>query len=333
MLLLGILTLVLAVPFASLHLVPILIHRLAFLILFSGVLLVINGFYILPISTGIGILGGLLKITISSQSFETFIFLVGSIILLLAPEGEKMKVFTKNKIVYLFTLFTKKKIKLIPTLHKITGKTPENQIKNQINLLALKDYPLITLFSVLGMSSLISSTDLVLMFLAIELQSLALYILASIYRNSEAATSAGLKYFLLGGLSSAIILLGSSLIYTYTGLTNFESLYMLTSTLAGNERSKYILIGELILTIGLLFKIAAAPLHNWAIDTYDGVPSVVTTWIAIMPKISIFIYLASNNFLIPREILIIVGCLSLIIGSLGSLAQYKFKRLLAYSSI
>ncbi|RYE26758.1 MAG: hypothetical protein EOP45_03310 [Sphingobacteriaceae bacterium] len=125
---------------------------------------------------------------------------------------------------------------------------------------------MIIIFTTIGASFLISSADLVSMYLSIELQSFAVYILAAIYRNSESATSAGLKYFLLGALSSALILLGSSIIYAYTGLTNFEGIYSLASvnlSSAGHENiSQGIVLGVLMIGVGFLFKVAAAPFHN-----------------------------------------------------------------------
>ena len=137
---------------------------------------------------------------------------------------------------------------------------------------SIAEYPLIILFTTIGASFLISSADLVSMYLSIELQSFAVYILAAIYRNSESATSAGLKYFLLGALSSALILLGSSIIYAYTGLTNFEGIYSLASVnlatvghFAGapaTNISQGIVLGVLIIGVGFLFKVAAAPFHN-----------------------------------------------------------------------
>ena len=121
------------------------------------------------------------------------------------------------------------------------------------------EYSMILVFTTIGASFLISSANLVSMYLSIELQSFAVYILAAIYRNSESATSAGLKYFLLGALSSALILLGSSFIYAYTGLTNFEEIYALT-VLPDNISDK-IILGTFIVTVGFLFKVAAAPFH------------------------------------------------------------------------
>ena len=129
---------------------------------------------------------------------------------------------------------------------------------------SIAEYPLIILFTTIGASFLISSADLVSMYLSIELQSFAVYILAAIYRNSESATSAGLKYFLLGALSSALILLGSSIIYAYTGLTSFEGIYSLVSVSLehNNTIENGVVLGILIIGVGFLFKVAAAPFHN-----------------------------------------------------------------------
>jgi NADH-ubiquinone oxidoreductase chain 2 len=155
------------------------------------------------------------------------------------------------------------------------------------------DYSLIVLFSSLGSSLLISSYDLISVYLSIELQSFGLYVLSTLYRDSESATSSGLKYFLLGGLSSCIILLGAGIIYSYTGTTNLESLYIINSVIDVNQQ--YIIqglsLGLSLIFIGFLFKIAAAPLHNWSPDVYDGTPTIVTTWLTIIPKIAILFIL------------------------------------------
>jgi NADH-ubiquinone oxidoreductase chain 2 len=159
------------------------------------------------------------------------------------------------------------------------------------NVPQIKEYPLVILFTVLGGSLLLSSADLVSMYLSIELQSFAVYVLASIYKDSESATSAGLKYFLLGGLSSCLILLGCGLIYTYTGLTNLESIYTLISVSEGHNLVQGIVLGLVLTGVGFLFKIAAAPFHNWSPDVYNDVPTIVTTWLTVMPKITILIFL------------------------------------------
>jgi NADH-ubiquinone oxidoreductase chain 2 len=124
------------------------------------------------------------------------------------------------------------------------------------------NYSLIIIFNLLGASLLISSYDLIALYLSIELQSFALYVLATLYRNSELATGAGLKYFLIGALASCFILLGSALIYSFTGLTNFESIFILISSTPLNDNLIGIILALLIVFVGLLIKIAAAPVHN-----------------------------------------------------------------------
>jgi NADH-ubiquinone oxidoreductase chain 2 len=207
---------------------------------------------------------------------------------------------------------------------------------------------MIVVFTTIGASFLVSSTDLVSLYLAIELQSFAVYILAALYRNNESATAAGLKYFLLGALSSAFILLGSSLIYGYTGLTNLDAISSLVSVSSSDEAvTQGVILGLVIMTVGFLFKIASAPFHNWAPDVYDGVPTIVTTWLAVMPKISIFILLLTLHSLteglglsfgdvtvnVWQALLLVCSLLSLIVGTVVGLAQFRIKRLLAYSTI
>ena len=222
----------------------------------------------------------------------------------------------------------------------------------------ISEYSLLILFTSMGATLLLSSSDLVSMYLSIELQSYGVYILATLYRDSESATSAGLKYFLLGGLSSALILLGTALIYSYTGLTQFESIYTLVqvtgsdSIASSASYSDGVTCGLLLIGIGFLFKVAAAPLHNWAPDVYDGVPTIVTSWLTTMPKISIFVFLLElqsglegsfeslslllgddTSINIWKNLLLIASVLSLIIGTVVGLSQYRIKRLLAYSTI
>src|SRR4051812_12635033 len=197
MVILSISFLILSIAFSSLRITAIYFNRIAIiLLLYSGVL-AYNTLETGLVGSGVGVFGGLFQVTTITQSMDVFIYLVGALVLLL---GEHWTLISKGK-----------------------------------GLPVLAEYPLIVLFTVLGMSSLISSSDLVSMFLSIELQSFAVYILATIYRESESATSAGLKYFLLGSLSSALILLGSSLLYGFTGLTTFDSLYMLCSTTSTNH--------------------------------------------------------------------------------------------------
>lgn len=151
------------------------------------------------------------------------------------------------------------------------------------------------------------------MYLSIELQSFGLYVLSTLYRDSESSTSAGLKYFLLGGLSSCLILLGAGLIYAFTGLTNFESIYSIISVSEINYVIQGLSLGLIIIIVGFLFKIAAAPLHNWSPDVYDDTPTIVTIWLTIMPKISIIILLLELH----TQIGLIGGLNSLTINTSG----------------
>ena len=207
-----------------------------------------------------------------------------------------------------------------------------------------REYSLIVLFSTFGALLLTSSYDLISMYLSIELQSFGVYILSTIYRDSESATNAGLKYFLLGSLSSCIILLGSGLVYTYSGLTNLESIYQLITVSENTLIIQGLSLGIVLIIIGYLFKVSAAPLHNWAPDVYDDSPTIVTIWLTIMPKLSILIFLLEiqsqiGNSLLTvfslslKNLLLISSLLSLIIGSVVGLSQTRIKRLLAYSTI
>ncbi|RUS23406.1 various chains-domain-containing protein [Endogone sp. FLAS-F59071] len=177
----------------------------------------------------------------------------------------------------------------------------------------------------LGENSTLISKVLVSMFLSIELQSFAVYILATIYKESESATSAGLNYFLLG----------SSLLYGFTGLTNFDGFYMLCSTSSTNH---FIEVGVLLMAIGLLFKISAAPFHFPFPSIYDGVPTIVTALLSNLPKISLLILLLGLAQIFQdsariNTIFLITGLLSLILGSITALSQSRIKKILAYSSI
>lgn len=256
-----ILTLIVAKALPSLNtkISSIQIVRISSISLIFALILTLNTYNITSIGSGIGIYSGLFHITNISHMVEIFIYLISSLILISWPQIQKLEL---------------NEYKLVEDKHST-------------------DYSIIILFSVLGSSLLISSFDLISLYLSIELQSFGLYILSTLYRNSETATSAGLKYFLLGGLSSCLILLGSGVIYSYSGITNFESLYILSSVSDVNQQ--YVItgisLGLIIIFVGFLFKIAAAPLHNWSPDVYDGVPTIVTTWLTIIPKISILILL------------------------------------------
>ena len=270
-----ILIVAIALPSFNKHLSPILFSRISSIIFLYAGVLSFNALYIQSIGSGIGIYSGLFHVTFVSQLLEVFLFIIGSLILIAWPLKSN---FVSN-------LNTKSDV--LPIIQN-SSKIVQDTI-NKTNYAT--EYSLIVLFSTFGASLLISSADLISMYLSIELQSFGLYILATLYRDSESATSAGLKYFLLGGLSSCLILLGAGLIYTFTGLTNFESIYSLISVSDSYNIIQGLSLGFILIFVGFLFKIAAAPLHNWAPDVYDDSPTIVTIWLTIMPKISILIFL------------------------------------------
>ena len=260
MIFISILTLIVAkaLPYFTNNLSSIYFTRISAIIFIYAGLLSFNTLYIQSIGSGIGIYSGLFNITQVSTIIEVFILIIASLILIAWP---------------------------IPLGQGQVSPQDKAAVK------PATDYSLIVLFSTLGSLLLISSSDLISMYLSIELQSFGLYVLSTLYRDSESSTSAGLKYFLLGGLSSCLILLGAGLIYAYTGLTNFESIYSLISVSSLNYIIQGFSLGLILIIIGFLFKISAAPLHNWSPDVYDDTPTIVTIWLTIMPKIAILILL------------------------------------------
>ncbi len=281
---------ILIVAIALHSLSPVLLTRISAIVFIYAGVLSFNALDIQSIGSGIGIYSGLFHVTTVSQLIDTFIFVIGALILVAWPslsgsESSKGDIGSVS-----------------PQLENAAMPVGVNRVI-QTKLNSAGEYSLIVLFSTLGASLLISSADLISMYLSIELQSFGVYILSTLYRNSESATSAGLKYFLLGSLSSCLILLGTGLIYSFTGLTNLESIYSLVSvsdtSALGNglamPASANIIqglnLGLIIIVIGFLFKISAAPLHHWAPDVYDDSPTIVTIWLTIMPKISIVIFL------------------------------------------
>tara|TARA_Y100000590_G_C15701865_1_gene1007096 strand:- start:428 stop:1861 length:1434 start_codon:yes stop_codon:yes gene_type:complete len=200
------------------------------------------------------------------------------------------------------------------------------------------EIPLLILFSVFGMMIMISSNNLMSMYLGIELQSLSLYVLASIQRDSLKSSESGLKYFVLGALASAFLLYGCSLIYGFTGETNFENI----QEIINNEKNLNlgIVFGLIFIITALAFKVSAVPFHMWTPDVYEGSPTPITAFFAIVAKIAaigIFIRILIEifgNFLFEwKQIIIFISISSMIVGALAAIVQDNIKRLLAYSSI
>ena len=198
------------------------------------------------------------------------------------------------------------------------------------------EYPVLILFATLGMSIMVSATDLMTLYVGLELNSLAAYVLASFLRNDSRSAEAGLKYFVLGALASGILLYGMSLTYGFTGTTSFAGIRMAQE--AGLSTGA--LFGLIFVLAGLAFKISAVPFHMWTPDVYEGAPTPVTTFFATAPKvaaIALTARVALDAFGSQpdawRQIVIFAALASIVVGALGAIGQNNLKRLLAYSSI
>ena len=212
-----------------------------------------------------------------------------------------------------------------------------NSSKNFIidNKLDKFEYPIIILLSVLGMFFMVSANDLILFYLGLELQSLSLYILASIDRDNLRSTESGIKYFVLSALSSGLLLYGCSLLYGFTGSTNFE---LIESQL--NRENTGAIFAMVFILVGLAFKISAVPFHMWTPDVYEGAPTSITSYFAVVPKVAglalliKFMNVPFSNILLEwQTIIIFLSIASMILGAVAAMVQKNFKRLLAYSSI
>ena len=198
------------------------------------------------------------------------------------------------------------------------------------------EYPVLILFSVIGMLLMASSTNLISLYMALELQSLPLYVIAAINRDNLKSSEAGLKYFILGALSSGLLLFGMSLVYGAVGDTSFSSISLISS----QGMTSLLLIGLVFMLSGLAFKISLVPFHMWTPDVYEGAPTPVTAFFAIVPKIAAmtvmvrFTFSAFDTALSSwQQVVIILAILSMILGSFAAIMQTNLKRLMAYSSI
>lgn len=314
----------------------ILYSRIGMIVAIYSIISAITSLHITYLQKGLGLYGGLFNVTCITHTFQIFILLICVIILMLTGFYPRKK-YKGDATSFIETLISKRKeyTKLI------------NKMSEQFTII---EYALIILFFVSGASLLLSSGDFGSLYMCIELQSFSLYIISSLHRNSETSTGSALTYFLLGGLSSCFILLGIALIYANTGLTNTESIYCLISDTENSSdfsayTNTYLFYSFLLISVGFLFKIAAAPFHWWSPGVYDGVPTIITTFIAILGKISILILLMelmhytsallySTTQTYSWTTSLSLSCFfSLIIGTILGLTQTRIKRLLAYSTI
>ncbi|SIP97549.1 NADH dehydrogenase subunit N [Rhizobium sp. RU20A] len=199
------------------------------------------------------------------------------------------------------------------------------------------EFPVLVVLATLGMLLMISANDLISVYLALELQSLALYVVAAINRDSLRSTEAGLKYFVLGALSSGLLLYGMSLVYGFTGHTGFAEI---ATALTSETRSLGFVFGLVFVLAGIAFKISAVPFHMWTPDVYEGAPTPVTAFFAAAPKVAAMAMLV--RIVIEafqpvghdwQQIIVFISIASMVLGSFAAIGQKNIKRLMAYSSI
>tara|TARA_B100001093_G_scaffold350782_1_gene335289 strand:- start:338 stop:1747 length:1410 start_codon:yes stop_codon:yes gene_type:complete len=203
------------------------------------------------------------------------------------------------------------------------------------NKISKFEYPIIVMLSLLGMFFMLSSNDLIIFYLGLELQSLSLYILAAIDRDNIRSTESGIKYFVLSALSSGLLLYGCSLLYGFTGSVNFE---IISSELSSNNTGA--IFAMVFILVGLAFKISAVPFHMWTPDVYEGSPTSITSFFSVVPKVVGLAVLIrfmmspfKNIFLEWQTIIIFISIASMILGAVAAIGQTNIKRLMAYSSI
>ena len=210
---------------------------------------------------------------------------------------------------------------------------------NEEHRIARFEFPVLVLLATAGMMVMISANDLIILYLGLELQSLALYVVASFDRDSVRSTEAGLKYFVLGALASGMLLYGASLVYGFTGTTAFVNI---ASLFAGGaaKPSVGLTFGMVFVAVGIAFKCSAVPFHMWTPDVYEGAPTPVTAFFSVAPKIAAIALFV--RFLIEplggllaewRQIIVFLSVASMILGAVAAIAQTNIKRLMAYSSI
>ena len=275
-------------------------------------------------------LGVFIKKSFKLVNLLTILSLLFAIVLILNQPNEIVKIFNESYIIDRLSIFMKVLTLLFCFFVLLSSK---DYIKN--NNIDKIEYPIIILASTLGMILMISSYDLIIFYLGLELQSLCLYILASFKRDDERSTEAGLKYFVLSALASGLLLYGCSLIYGFTGSTNFE---IISANL--DEANTGAVFGIVFIIVGLAFKVSAVPFHMWTPDVYEGSPTSVTSFFALVPKIAAisvfirFMYVPFVNVISQwQTIIIFLSIASMILGAVAAIGQSNIKRLMAYSSI
>jgi len=275
-------------------------------------------------------LGVFIKKSFKLVNLLTILSLIFTIALVLNQSNEITKIFNGSYIIDELSTF----MKILTLIFCLFVLLSSRDYVKSTNIDKI-EYPIIILASTLGMVLMIGSYDLIVFYLGLELQSLCLYILASFRREDVKSTEAGLKYFILSVLASGLLLYGCSLIYGFTGSTNFE---IISNNL--NESNIGAVFGIVFVVVALAFKVSAVPFHMWTPDVYEGSPTSVTNFFALIPKIAAisvfirFMYVPFINIISQwQTIIIFISVASMILGSVAAIGQNNLKRLIAYSSI
>jgi len=293
--------------------------------------------FILPeIFISLGIMF-LLMLGVFKKNSSGIVYTLSVVILLITlgliinfPSGQEIYLFNNSyKIDHLSTFM--KIITIISGIFVLISSYKYTKIEKIFKI----EYSILILCSILGMLVMISSYDLIVFYIGLELQSLSLYVLAAFNRNQTKSSEAGLKYFILSALSSGLLLYGCSLIYGFSGSTNF---YLISENILSSEYGN--VFGIVFILVGLAFKIAVVPFHMWAPDVYEGSPTSVTLFFAVVPKIAAltvfirFLYVPFVNLIDQWQMIIIfLSLASMIFGAVSAIGQKNLKRLIAYSSI
>ena len=263
-------------------------------------------------------------------NFSILILIITVPLILNVPSNEEFLIFNDSyKIDYLSNF-----IKILIVISTLFVLLTSSQYLKSIKIYNI-EYPILILSSILGMMVMVSSNDLIVFYIGLELQSLALYVLASFNRDNVLSSESGLKYFVLSALSSGLLLYGCSLVYGFSSSTNFSQI-----SINYDQSTKGVIFGMVFILVGLAFKISAVPFHMWAPDVYQGSPTSVTLFFAILPKIAAltvfirFLYTPFVNLIDQwQSIIIFLSIASMLFGAVAAIGQKNLKRLIAYSSI
>ena len=277
--------------------------------------------------------GGSLLSRQSYFSIFSFIGLLGTLIILLSGDFKSARAFNDLIVVDKLAIY----MKFLVLLGGILVLTISERYRS-LEKLYFFEYPVLILFSILGMFIMISSNDFITLYMGLELQSLSLYVLAAMKKDSKYSSEAGLKYFILGALASGFLLFGVSLLFGITGTTSYTDLAL--SFYSYNSISPLLVFSIVMILSAIAFKISIAPFHMWTPDVYEGAPTSITAFFAVVPKIAAFAVLMRILFIaffelafVWQQILIVMSILSIFVGAFGALLQTSIKRLLAYSTI